>query len=401
VGRAHGPKKAVKMLQLCVSQKPNTNPYLFKTTGIRVYTFEEVLYHVFHHWRESLDEFLSDEIISWVTELGHSYLGTKMKDLAGRESFAAKILGFLGLADYFDKADLVSLKETLEKWEQQRDWEQLKERADYFANKKEPYKAIPLYRRALAFDENAAILNNLAVQYMQVSATAEALSCVTRALSIEPDNFAIMLSYIEAAILNESYEKAVKAIKKAFSINPRCADIAFLLGLMAYQQKDYTVALTYYEKAMDADDSVAHYVHKAVDIHLQKRQYEQALLTLDKIKIHDAAYHAKKAEIYAAWNDIPRAIKAMSAAVEAEPEATSYARLAAYHRTDYEPRHAETAINKALKMSPENNIVRLEDARIKKSLGRTREYQATLTELLRSLKKNYRGEENISPKTAL
>ncbi|MCL2456199.1 MAG: hypothetical protein FWD19_01465, partial [Defluviitaleaceae bacterium] len=59
-------------------------------------------------------------------------------------------------------------------------------------------------------------------------------------------------------------------------------------------------------------------------------------------------------------------------------------------RQDYSPALAEIAIQKALEISPENNSVRLENARIKKALGRTREYQAALNEILKSFKDEYR-----------
>jgi tetratricopeptide (TPR) repeat protein len=378
-------------LQLCVSQQHNASPYVFKTTGIRVYTFEEVLYHVFHHWRESVEEFLSEKMILWVSEIGHSYLATRMKELTGREPFAVRIMDFLMLAEYFSEEELSGLKATLEKWELRREWERLKERGDWFARKKEPQKAIPLYKRALQYDENAALLNNLAIQYLQISAYQEGLSCLTRALSLEPANFSILLHYIEAAILNREFEKAAKAIKKAYAVNPNHADIAFLLGLLSYEQKDYPTALTYFEKAIEMDKTVTYYAYKAADIHLQLRQYEKALTVLQKITARDTAYYAKEAEIYAAWGDIPRAIKILTPAAFRAPDAALYAKLAAYHRQDYDTARAETAIQKAISLSPENNIVRLENARIKKGLGRTREYQAALNEILKSFKENYRS----------
>jgi tetratricopeptide (TPR) repeat protein len=325
-------------LQLCVSQQINTTPYAFKTTGIRVYTFEEVLYHVFHNWRESVDEFLSEKMILWVSEIGHSYLAAKMKELVRKEPFTVKVLEFLRLVDYFSEKELNGLKATLEKWELRREWEQLKERGDWFARKKEPEKAIPLYKRALQYDENAALLNNLAVQYMQISAVQEGLSCLTRALSLESDNFSILLHYTEAAILNREFEKAAKAIKKAHAINPNHADISFLLGLMSYEKKDYSAALELFEKAMEMDNTVPYYAYKTADIHMQLRQYEKALAALQKITNRDTACLAKEAEIYAAWGDIPRAIKLMyqALAICREPEAALYAKLAAYHRQDYD-----------------------------------------------------------------
>jgi tetratricopeptide (TPR) repeat protein len=379
------------VIQLCVSQEPDSAPYVFKTTGVRVYSFEEVLYHVFHNWRESADEFLCDTLIVWVTELGHSYLAARMKELSQKENFAEKVMGFLRLISYFDDDDLSVLQAALEKWEQRRGWEQLKERADYFAGKNECEKAIPLYKRALQYEENAAVLNNLAVQYMQTSAAQEGLSCLTRALSLEPANFSILLHYIEAAILNADYDKAAKAIKRAYEIDPNHADIAFLLGLMSYHQKDYPTALKYFEKAMQTDKTVPFYAYKTADIHVQMRRYEKALAALQQIAVRDTAYYAKEAEIYAAWGDVSRAITSLNFALRTgEPQAALYAKLAAYHRQEYAIERAEFAIKKALELSPDNNIVQLENARIKKGLGRTREYQAALNEILKSFKDSYR-----------
>jgi len=379
-------------LQFCASQAENTVPYAFKTTGVRVYSFEEVMYHVYHHWRESADEFLSEGLIAWVAGLGHSYFASRMKEIRRKENFSEKILDFLRLVSYFDAQDLTQLRETLEKWELRREWEKLKERADFFAEKMECEKAIPLYRRALEFDENVAVLNNLAVQHMQLGAYAEGLSCLTRALALdnksEPKNFQVLLHYIEAAILAGEFEKAAKAITKAVAIDPSHADLAFLLGLMSYEKKDFSAASAYFEQAHEADKTVVYYLEKAADVHLQMRGFEQALKTLQKITTRDSAYYAKEAEIYAAWGDLPKAIKSMTLALRGEP--ALYAKLAAYHRQDYDPERADAVIKRAIALSPENNAVRLENARIKKGLGRHREYQSAVNEILASFKEEYR-----------
>ncbi|MCL1878708.1 MAG: tetratricopeptide repeat protein, partial [Defluviitaleaceae bacterium] len=322
-------------IQLCASQNENFTPYAFKTTGIRVYSFEEVLYHVYHHWRESADEFLSEGLVSWVAGLGHSYFASRMKEIRRKENFSERIFDFLRLVDYFDKSELGALRETLEKWELRREWEKLKERADFFAEKMECEKAVPLYKRALEFDENVAVLNNLAVQHMQLGAYAEGLSCMTRALAIEPKNFQVLLHYIEAAILAGEFDKAAKGIKKAVAVDPAHADLAFLLGLMSYEKKDFSAALAYFEQAHETDKTVVYYLQKAADVHLQMRQFEQALKTLQKITTRDSAYYSKEAEIYAAWGDLPKAIQSMTIAIRGEP--MLYAKLAAYHRRDYDP----------------------------------------------------------------
>jgi tetratricopeptide (TPR) repeat protein len=281
-----------------------------------------------------------------------------MKELRRKETFCEKIIEFLKLVDYFDSDELNGLQGALEKWELRREWEKLKERADFFARKKEPEKAIPLYRRALQYEENASVLNNLGVQYMQISATFEGLSCMARALALEPANFTILLHYIEAAVLHGDYDKAAKGIQKAYSINPNHADIAYLLGLMSFRQNDFSTALTYFEKAIAADKTVPHYSYAAADIHLQLRQYEKALGAIEKIVLRDTAYYAKEAEIYAAWGDISRAVKSMTQIPSLGGDAALYAKLAAYHRKNYDTAKAETAIQKALSLSPENKNYR-------------------------------------------
>jgi len=380
------------MLQFCVSQQINDRPFAFKATGIRVYSFEEVLYHVFHYWRESVDEFLSEVMISWVTELGHSYLAARMKELTRKEPFTQRILDFLQLTEYFSTEELSTLKISLEAWEMRREWEKLKERADYFVSRNEPAKAIPLYKRALQYEENATLFNNLGIAYMQADAPKEGLNYLIKALRLKPRNYSILLHCIEAAILSGSFNDATKLLKKAHNTNPNHPDIPFLTGLMAWEQKDYISALSHYNKALEADNTIPYYTYKIVDVHLAMRQYEKAMKALETLTQRDVTYYTKVAELFAAWSDIPNSIKATIKAIESSeaPDAALYAKLAGYYRQDYDPRRAEEAIQKALTVDPEHDMVRLENARIKKGLGRTREYQAALTDVLKSFKARYR-----------
>jgi len=357
-----------------------------------VYTFEEMVYHVFHHWRESADEFLSNKAAKWVADIGHSYLAVRMKELAEEKSFSEKFSNFLRLINYFGEDELASLSETLASWEERLEWEKLKERGDFFAQKNEPEKAIKLYRQALQSGENIALLNNLGIQYMKTNATQEGLSCLTRALALEPTNFEILLAYTEAAIFNGSFSKAEKSLEKAMSINPHHPDIAFLAGEMAYAQKNLPSALEWFEKAMDAAPDVDFYALKAADVHLQMRRFDNALSALKKCARRDMAYFEKEAEIYAASGNFPAAAKAMQDAIDTDVPATVYAKLAGYHRQNYDTDSASEAIQKAIQLDAENNSVRLEHARIKKATGRTRQYQSMLNEILTSFKESYRGE---------
>ena len=387
------------MLQLCVSQQINKNPFSFKATGIRVYSFEEAIYHVYHYWRESVDDLLSDGMIAWVGEIGHSYLASRMKEMAKEEQFTKRILDFLGLTPYFSKVELDTLKSTLKAWESRREWEKLKERADYLASRGEPGKALALYKRALQFNENAQILNNMGVVYMQLSQPKDALRQLTRALTLEPKNMDILLHYIEAAILSGNFDNAAGALVKAEARDPNCADIPFLRGLMSCARKNFQEALEYFGKAIAQDPTVPYYVYKMADVHMEMRQFDKALECLKAFQASekDATYYAKEAELYASAGDIPAAIKSMEQAADLSDadsisSASIWAGLGGYHRQNYEPKKGEDAIKKALAIAPDNNLVQLENARIKKGLGRSKEYQAALSDIINRFKEKYREE---------
>ena len=378
-------------MQLCVSQEINTVPYTFKTTGIRVFTFEEVLYHVYHYWKESIEDFLSDELIEWVTERASARLAAQMKDLAGLESFSEQMLGFFALHTYLDEGEINTLATVLDSWGKRYEWEKLKERGDVMVNRGDPAGAIPLYKRAAAYDENPALFNNLGLAYLQTGRAIEGFNSLDRALKLAPENFNILLHYIEGAILSGNLGKASQAIKFAEDSRPGTADIYFLTGLLLWEQKNYLAAMENITKAREIN-GVDFYVYKAVDFFVTMRMYERARQTLEDANERDSTYYAKEAEIFFASGDTAGAIHSAEKAVSLteNDNAALLTRLASYYRQGYDTVKAEEAINKALVADPHSDTARLENARIQKARGKTREYRANLTDILRSFKDKYR-----------
>jgi len=383
------------MLQLCVSQQHNDIPFLFRTTGIRVFSFEEALYHVFHYWRESMDDFLSESMITWVSELGLSFLASKIKEIADNGSFSRRVIGFLQLADYFADHEITSINEALISWEKRLEWEKLKERADYLIQRGEPGKALPLYKQALLLEENTALLNNISIAYMQLSAMQDALQYLTRAIELDSDNISLMLHYTEAAIMGHQFDAAESMLAKAAkTAAPQNADIPFLQGLMAFEQNNYNCALKFFDTAIELAPGEPYYAYKAADTHRTMHQYDKALAVLDGIKPKNAVTYVKEAEIHAAAGNITAALHCMRLATSGHgaQNADLWATLAKYYRKNNDWKHAESAINHALELAPDNDRVRLESARIKKGLGRTREYQTELGNVLRGFRERYRTE---------
>ena len=366
------------MFKFALSQESNSIPYSFKSTGINIYSFEELLYHVYHYWRESIDEFLSNDTIKWVAEIGHSTFSADMKELRG--DLAEKLLGFLALGNYFDESDILALKPQLQKWQERREWERLKERADYFVKKGEPEKSFSLYRQALAYDENPQVLNNLGVALMQSNRPDEAAMHLKKAADIDS---AFMENYIEAVILSGDYSTAEALLQGT--------DFEFLRGLLAHEKKEYQQALHHYQLA---SNSIC--IYKIADVYIALRNYSKALDVLSKISVRKAEYYVKEADVYAAWNDPKKAAASIKRAIDISPSPGLYARLAKYLRLDYDLKAAEDVL--ASVSESNDDMVKLEYARLRKAQGKLPEYQAALDELLLALKKRYR-ENGITPQS--
>ena len=70
-------------LLISLTQQENQFPYRFPGTGIQVYSFEEVLYHVYHYWKQSVDDVVDSGLASWVHDsLGLSFLSARMKEIS-------------------------------------------------------------------------------------------------------------------------------------------------------------------------------------------------------------------------------------------------------------------------------------------------------------------------------
>jgi len=383
-------------LLLCVSQQPNETPYRFTGTGIQVYSFEEVLYHVYHHWKQSVDDISAPNLVSWVQDtLGLSFIATKMKDIAQVESFSERMLSFLALVEYFNEAELLELKPQLERWEKRLEWETYKERADDLMRRGEPSKAIALYRRALQFDENVPLLNNLSVAYMQIEAYETACMYLEQAQKLEPGNWELTLHYSEALIAAGRLEDAAKAIDHISATSPDSADgdILYLRGELSLKMGQSTESIAFFERAI-ALSQEEQYVFRLADVYATRRQFEKALDILAQFipeKESNLTCLMKEAELHNLADNLPSAISAIQKATEIKPgHLELWVRLARYHRLNYNIPKAEEAIAKALAIDASNERAVLENARIQKNMGRTKAYQQLLKGILAEFKTRYR-----------
>jgi len=385
-------------MELLLSQQISENPYRFAGTGIQVYSFEEALYHVYRYWKQSVDDVDGLNLAAWVQDsLGMSFVAAKMKEIAGIESFSERMLAFLTTIEYFDKDELAALLPDLQKWEKRLEWETYKERADDLMRMGEPAKAISLYRRALQFDENVQILNNLSIAYMQIEAHGEACKNLERAQELDKDNKnrELLLHYSEALIAANRTDEAAKAIELSAAVAPKsaAADILYLRGELALKMNQPAEAITYFEQAIALTPD-EHFVFRLADVYAARRQVEKALDTLaDHIPNREGnlPYLMKEAELYDKSGNMPAAISSIKKAIELrQASAELWQRLARYHRQNYDLTRAEEAVETALSIDAGNERAILESARIQKGIGRTKSYQQLLKGILTEFKSRYR-----------
>ena len=379
------------------------------------------MYHVYHYWKQSVDDVTAPGLSSWVGDtLGLSFIASKIKEIARVEPFSERMLTFLRITPYFSEEELTALSSELLRWERRLEWETYKERADDLISRGEPDKAITLYRRALQYDENVFILNNLGVAYMQVEAHGEACRCFKRAIELEADtgngepagrsgaagrsesagksdvNWKLMLHYSEALIAHGRFDEALRTISTGTGLSGASApaeaeaDILYLRGELAAGLGNTDEAIEYLEQAI-AISCADEYVFRLADIYASRRQFEKALEVLSRIKGDKPACLMKVAEMHNLSDNLPAAITAIKKAIVIRPGyGELWVRLARYHRLNYDLPKAEEAIIKALTLDASSERARLEAARIQKNMGKTKAYQELLKGILAGFKSRYR-----------
>ena len=376
----------------CISQTQNEVPYRFPITGTQVYSLEEALYHVYHYWKQSVDDIVNPLFASWVGEkLGLASVASKISEIAEIDQFSERMLAFLGLIEYFSEQELNTLKLELEQWEKRQEWETYKERADNLVNSGRPDRAVALYQRAIKYEENVPLLNNLGVAHMQMENYAEASQYLGKARELDANNWELALNHAEALILAKRFDEAADAIKFAASTTSEAeAVILYLKGELALRMGQHTDAIPYFEKAINIA-AERQYVFRLADTYTRMRQYDKALLTLDKYATQSVAYLVKAAEIHEQSGNIEKAITAIQRAIKLKAGLPDlWVLLAKYHRLNDDLTSAEEAVSKALTLDSSSGRIQLENARIMRRLGNTKAYQLLLKDILAELKQQYR-----------
>ena len=383
-------------LILSLTQEEISVPFVFKTTGIKVFSFEEALFHCFYHWKRSVGDILSAEFVGWVVSvLKLDSIGEKLREAAGIERFSERLTAFLSITAYFGEPDLIPLRREAEEWEKRLEWEKLKEQGDYLMARNAPEGAFAAYAKALALEVNAALLNNAAIALMKQGRFAEAGAYLGRALEAcgESDREKITLCLAESYALGRRFDEARGLAGKIRLEYGETAAGCSLGAEIESLSGNPALAAELYEKALamgGADNDGLAY--RLAEVYAGAGMYDRAFAALERVRDKGAYFAERRAVLFALDNDLPAAINCLRQAIRRDAEsARLWTALARYHRMDNDLGEAQNAIAKAFSLSPGGEGAVFEQALINKARGETKAYQALLKRLLGGFKDKYRG----------
>lgn len=384
------------MLILSVSPESISRPYYFDSTHRKIYSLEELMYHCYYYWKQSIDDFLAGKIEIWIKEeLKLPYLASRIEKIKDREhTITAQYSAFLDVIDYFEIDEINSITKEVYSWENMDQWQKLKEKGDIALENEQYTQAVKYYLEAIDINDNVTILNNLGVAYMKQEKFEDALMCLQKAHFKEPYNEDIVVNTAQVLMLQGDYETAKAQLKK-FDFASKGWKAYKLYGEISYIQQDYENALIYFKKAIDLGDDFTSNIRIA-DIYSVLGEYKGAINAIEAIKDKDNdQYYYNYARINYKFGKVRDAIIQAEQAVEINKRnLDAWILLVKLYKKVKDIPQAEKALLKVFELDPDNDEAKLEYATLKKSKGLIKDYQEILKGMLNKWKQRYREQNN-------
>ena len=130
---------------LCRGKKADT-PLTVLQTGVKLYTAEELCYYIYNNIYLIGQDFIDDNLISFLDETGEKELAERVRKLKETGGSLAQIFVIiLKTIDYYSVAEIEQLKEILNTLGKQSVCERLKARGDGYLNAGYFFAAVRCY----------------------------------------------------------------------------------------------------------------------------------------------------------------------------------------------------------------------------------------------------------------
>lgn len=216
-------------------------PYLFATTGIRVYSIEELCYYISSHIYFIDMEFFTDSLISWIgIELGLTERADKLKLLKDNKADLKTLLtAALCSGDYFSEQEIKRLIKMVDEISDMKPVKRNCIRAYSYLENNQYSEAVSEYERILNSneakditpEEYGDILHNLAIARLHIKGVKEAL---------------------------ETFQQAYERNRREESLRQYLytARLANRMELLEDKMEEYQVDRTYYEEIGQEFDNI-------------------------------------------------------------------------------------------------------------------------------------------------
>jgi tetratricopeptide (TPR) repeat protein len=178
--------------------KQAEKPYFLRELGINIYSLEELCYYIYTHVYIITNDFICDELISFIRdETKEELLASQLENLQNEKAPLAEMLvTILKYVDYYNVGEIEQIRDILNTLSTQNVYERMKSRADSFLGSKCYYSAIENYTKiidgtpdpALSGLFYAKVYHNLGVAYSKVFLYRQASEYFMQAYKIGQHN---------------------------------------------------------------------------------------------------------------------------------------------------------------------------------------------------------------------
>lgn len=382
------------MLILSISPTNDVKPYCFNSTHKRIYSLEELIYHCYYYWKQSIDDFLTGKMEIWISEeLKLPYLASRIEKIKDREkTITSQYTAFLNIIDYLDNDDIISITKEVYSWENMDQWKKYKEKGDYALENGQYLEAIKRYLEAVDINDDVSVINNLGVAYMKQENYSDAMICFKKAHSKLPYDEDIVINMGELLYLQGEYDKVEECLEK-YEFLENNPNTYILYGEIAYIKQDYEKSLEYFKKANKLGDKYKSLIRMA-DIYNIFGNYNYAVKAINELENKESLeYYYNYAVINFKFGKVKEAIKQAEKAIEFDKRNIDiWIMLVKLYKKNRDIPQAEKALLKIFEIDPDNEQGKLEYATLKKSQGLIKDYQEILKGILNKWKQKFREE---------
>ena len=128
----------------------------------------------------------------------------------------------------------------------------------------------------------ASKLNNRAVLLIEKGDYKEAIDLLTKALTLDPSRTGLLFNRAEAYRLSGNFDAASRDLFSILQTSPGSDEVLHGLGLVAYDQDDFSKATDFYKKALDSNPSFAPAWNDLGVVEFRLSHYESARQNFEK-----------------------------------------------------------------------------------------------------------------------